>query len=249
MSSEIQLDVDNGVALLTLDAPDRRNALTPKMARSLADACDRIDGDATVGATIVRGSGGSFCAGADRATLAAVGDDPAGDEAYRDLESVYQAFARVGRLQMPTIAAVRGAAVGAGVNLLLATDLRIVAEDARIIPGFARIGLHPGGGHFTLVNRLAGREAAAALGLFGQEVDGARAVRIGLAWEAVSDSEVDDRARVLAQLVARDPELARRATHSFRTELGPPPVSWDAALELERGVQMWSLRRRDKDVL
>jgi enoyl-CoA hydratase len=247
MSSEIQLEVDDGVAVLTLNAPDRCNALTPEMARSMAEACDRIDGDATIGAMIVRGSGGSFCAGADRATLAAVGDDPAGDEAYRDLESVYQAFARVGTLRMPTIAAVRGAAVGAGVNLLLATDLRVVAEDARIIPGFARIGLHPGGGHFTLVNRLAGRETAAALGLFGQEVDGTRAAQLGLAWEAVPDTEVDDRARSLAQLVARDPELARRATHSFRTELGPPPVSWDAALELERGVQMWSLRRRDKD--
>jgi len=210
----------------------------------MADACEELDGDLSVGATIVRGSGGSFCAGADRSTLAEVGNDPASDDAFRSLDSVYQAFGRVGRLSMPTIAAVRGAAVGAGVNLLLATDLRIVARDARIIPGFARIGLHPGGGHFTLLNRLAGREVAAAAGLFGQEMSGERAANVGLAWEALPDEEVEGRALELAGIVARDPELARRATRSLRTELGPPAVSWDAALDLERGVQMWSLRRR-----
>lgn len=244
-ASEISVSVEAGVATLTLQAPERRNALTPAMAVAMADACEKLDRDSSVGVTIILGSGGSFCAGADRSTLADVGRDPARDEAYRALDSVYQAFGRVGRLLMPTIAAVRGVAVGAGVNLLLATDLRIVAQDARIIPGFARIGLHPGGGHFTLLNRLAGRETAAALGLFGQEISGKRAVDVGIAWEALPDEDVEPRARELAEIVALDPELARRATRSFRTELGPPAVSWDAALELERGVQMWSLRRRD----
>jgi enoyl-CoA hydratase len=244
-SSEIGVEIENGVAVLTLLAPERRNALTPAMAEAMAEACEAIDADLSVGATIVRGSGGSFCSGADRSTLAEVGRDPAGDESYRNLDSIYQAFGRVGQLSMPTIAAVRGAAVGAGVNLLLATDLRIVSRDARIIPGFARIGLHPGGGHFTLLNRIAGREVAAAVGLFGQEVSGQRAAEAGLAWEALPDDEVEARARDLANIVAADPDLARRATKSFRTELGPPAVSWEAALALERGVQMWSLQRRD----
>lgn len=245
--SEVQLRVEDGVATLTLQAPGRRNALTPGMARELAAACDEVDADLSVGATIVQGGGGAFCAGADRAVLAEAGKDPAAEGSFRDIESVYQAFGRVGRLGMPTIAAVRGAAVGAGVNLLLATDIRIVSRDARIIPGFARIGLHPGGGHFTLLNRLAGREVAAALGLFGLEISGDRAAEVGLAWQALADDEVEDRARELATVVARDPGLARRAARSFRTELGPPPVSWEAALDLERGVQMWSLRRRNLD--
>jgi enoyl-CoA hydratase len=243
--NEVEVNIEDGVATLVLQAPQRRNALTPAMAREMAAACEAIDADPTVGATVVVGSGGSFCAGADRSTLAEAGNDPAHEDSYRDLDSVYQAFGRVGRLTMPTIAAVRGAAVGAGVNLLLATDLRIVANDARIIPGFARIGLHPGGGHFTLLNRIAGREAAAAIGLFGQEVSGQRAAEVGLAWEALPDDQVEDRARELAAIVAGDPALARRATRSFRTELGPPGVSWEAALDLERGPQMWSLRRRE----
>ena len=92
----------------------------------------------------------------------------------------------------------RGAAVGAGLNLALATDLRIVSRTARLLPGFAQIGIHPGGGHFTLLNRVAGREAAAALGLFGEEVDGDRAVALGLAWAAYDDGDVQDRALALA---------------------------------------------------
>jgi enoyl-CoA hydratase len=90
-----------------------------------------------------------------------------------------------------------------------------------------------------------GREAAAAIGLFGAEVSGTRAAQLGLAWEAVDAAEVDARARELASTAARDPELARRVLGSLRRELDPPGVSWPAALELERGSQMWSLRRRN----
>ncbi len=129
-------------------------------------------------------------------------------------------------------------------NLFLAADLRIVAAETRLLAGFLRIGIHPGGGFFTLAGRLAGREATAAMGLFSQEVSGVDAVRLGLAWEAVPDDQVEARAAELAAVAARDPLLARRALASFRAELGPPAVSWPAALEMERGVQMWSQRRR-----
>jgi enoyl-CoA hydratase len=161
------------------------------------------------------------------------------------LGHTYQAFVRVGDLKPPSIAAVRGHAVGAGVNLMLATDLRIVAETARIITGFARIGLHPGGGHFALLGRLAGRETAAALGLFGEEIDGRRAAAAGLAWEALPESEVEPRAMEIALRIAVDPELARATAASLKMELGPPAIPWSAALEVERATQMWSLRRRD----
>ena len=112
------------------------------------------------------------------------------------------------------------------------------------LPGFAQIGIHPGGGHFTLLNRVAGREAAAALGLFGREVDGDRAVALGLAWAAYDDGEVEQEALELARRVATDPPLARRLVASFRRETAPGGMPWDVAVELERSPQMWSLRRK-----
>ena len=241
---EVLLERDGHVAVITLAAPERRNAFVPAMVRELLDACVAADADPEVGAVVLRAEGASFCAGAHRAVLAEAGRDPAAPDRYRDLGLTYSAFVRVGELQAPTIAAVRGHAVGAGVNLMLATDLRVIAETARVIAGFLRIGLHPGGGHFTLVGRLAGREAAAALGLFGQEIDGRRAVELGLAWEALPEERVEPRALEIAHGIASDPELARAAARSFRLELGPPMSTWPVALEAEKAVQMWSLRRR-----
>lgn len=242
--SEIRIEIDGNVAVLSLCAGDRRNALTPAMAAELAAACEEVDANRAVGAVVVRGEGGYFCAGAHRETLAGAEADPLSDPAHADLGIVYRSFARVGELEPPVVAAVRGGAVGAGVNLALAADLRIVATDAHLIPGFLRIGLHPGGGYFVLSGRAAGREATAAMSLFGEEVDGRRAAEIGLAWEAVADADVDSRAAELAARAARDPELARRAARSFRLELGPPAVPWPVALDAERAAQTWSLRRR-----
>lgn len=243
---EVTFEIEAGVAVITLDAPDRKNALTPEMAQALVEVCDEIDADHEVGAAVVRGASGTFCSGAHRDQLARAGHDPAEIQLYREMGSVYQSFARVGRLAVPTIAAVRGAAVGAGVNLMLATDLRIVAEDVRVLSGFQRIGITPGGGHVTLLGRTAGWEAAAAMALFSEEIDGRRAVEIGMAWESVPADAVDERAVELARRPAQDPELAREAVRIQRHELGPPSVSWPVALETERATQMWSLRRRQQ---
>lgn len=240
----INVAVDEGVATITLDSPGTRNALNPATSRELIAACDDVDADTSIGAVVVTGANGTFCSGAERDVLARAGEDPAEPERYGELGAVYDAFVRVGTLRPPTIAAVCGAAVGAGVNLLLATDLRIVAGDARIIAGFLRIGVHPGGGHFTLLGRLAGREAAAAISVFGTEVSGARAAELGLAWEALPAGDVLARAQELAKGPAKDPELARRAVASLRHELDAPGLSWPVAVEMERGTQMWSLRRR-----
>jgi enoyl-CoA hydratase len=129
----------------------------------------------------------------------------------------------------------------------MATDLRVVSSNARLISGFVRIGVHPGGGFFTLASRLGGREAAAALGVFSQEISGDRASSLSLAWEAVPDHQVEGRALELAAAAAQDPELIRMVISSFRAELGPPPVPWSAAIEMERGPQMWSQHRRRSD--
>jgi enoyl-CoA hydratase len=240
--SEVRLEVADGVATIMLSAPERRNALTAPLAREIVEACEAVDSNEAVGAAVVTGEGG-FCAGASRDLLRAATEDPTREPVRSELHLVYESFARVGRLTVPSIAAVTGAAVGAGVNLLLATDLRIVATDARIVTGFLRLGLHPGGGHFALLGRLADREAVAALGMFGEEIDGARACELGLAWQSLPEEQVLPRALELARRAARDPELARVMTESLRLELGPPGISWPAALEVETAAQAWSLRR------
>lgn len=242
--ADIRVEQEGGVARLVLDAPDRRNALTVEMAQAMVRACDDLDADPSVGAVVVCGAGEYFCAGGDRPTLAAAGEDPADPERYDGMGDIYRAFARVGELRAPTIAAIRGGAVGAGMNLAMATDVRIVARDAKLASGFIPIGLHPGGGHGVLLGRTGAREAAAALMLFGERVSGERFAELGMAWAAVDASEVEDVAMTLAARPGADPDLARRTAASMRMELGPPAMTWPAALQLERPEQMWSMRRK-----
>jgi enoyl-CoA hydratase len=242
--AEVLLEVDGGVAVVTLNAPARRNALTPAMASELISAFDEVDARPEVGALVVRAVGKSFCAGGDVATLTDAGRDPAAPDAYAGMSRIYDSFYRLGHVRVPTVAAVRGSAVGAGMNMLLAADLRIVADDARLLAGFLKRGMHPGGGHFVILSRLIGREAAAAMALFGEEIDGRRAVELGLAWESVDDAAVEDRALELARRVAADPELARVAVGNFRNEVVNGAVSWEVATQFERPAQMWSMRRQ-----
>jgi len=241
---QILLERRGGVAILTLNAPQRRNALTETMARELLEACQEIDDDREIGAVVLHGAGGYFCAGGDRAMLASVGVAPARDGAFSVLGGVYDSFRRVGSMEPPTIAAIQGGAVGAGLNLAMATDLRIVASDARLISGFMPIGLHPGGGHATLVGRAGGREVTNAMILFGESLSGQQCVDRGLAWEALPTGDVFARALELATRAAADPALSRRVARSVRLQGGPPVIGWDAALELERASQMWSMQRK-----
>ena len=241
----MQLDKQGGVAVFTVDNPDVKNGLTPEMGMQLSALCDEVDADPAIGAAVVRGAGGMFCSGADRRRWTP-GADQAEDTNYKELGAVYTAFKRVGGLQVPTIAAVRGAAVGAGLNLALATDLRVVAENARLLAGFLRIGLHPGGGYFTISSRTAGREATAAMGLFSEEVDGNRAVEIGLAWKAVPGRPGRGPGAGAGRPRREGPRARPRGgalvPRRGQTARGSP---WDAALHFERATQMWSMRRRE----
>lgn len=244
MSGTITYEADNGVGLLTVSHPGVKNALTIDMARRLSELCEQIDADPDIGCVVVRGAEGTFCSGADTRTWRGTYTDAMSDRAYLETDQMYGSFVRVGQLRMPTIAAVRGAAVGAGLNLALATDLRIVADDARLLAGFLNAGIHPGGGFFTIASRVAGREATAAMALFSEELSGVRAVEVGLAWQAVPDAQVEERALELAGRVAKDPLVARRVVRSFRLETDGAPLTWAAALEVERGVQIWTQNRR-----
>jgi len=235
----VEHQIVGGVARITLNNPERRNALTPQLADELVAILEVVDTDPSVGAVVLHGAGRGFCSGADVRTLDAAGSSPLSDEHYGALTAIYAAFTRFGTMSVPTIAAVTGAAVGAGLNLALAADLRIVAEDARLMSGFARIGIHPGGGHLHLLARLVGRDTVAAMALFSEEVSGLDAVRLGLAWRTLPADEVLAEAERLAATIADQPGLARALTQSLRLET-PGQVSWEAAVQIERAPQLRS---------
>ncbi|GAA1839199.1 enoyl-CoA hydratase [Pseudonocardia ailaonensis] len=241
-TTQIRLTVSDGLARITLDGPGTHNALDPESASALVAACDEVDADDTVGVAVITGANRTFCSGAVRDFLTGIGERPA-DVGYDLMGTVYRAFERVGRLAVPTVARIEGAAVGAGLNLALATDLRIATEDALLRSGFARLGIHPGGGHLHLLERAAGRQTAAAMGVFARSLRGREAKARGLVWDAVGPDALDPAVDEACAALRADPPLARAIKKSL--ELTTSPVErWSAATEVERARQLWSLGRR-----
>lgn len=236
----VRLSVSDGTATLVLDAPRRRNAIDVDLALTIVGLCDEIDSNPAIGAVIIRAEGPAFCSGADRRLLARIAGDPTEDANYQDLATIYAAFLRVAALAPPTIALIQGPAVGAGLNLAMSTDVRVVAPEARLISGFLPLGVHPGGGHYTMLTKLLGAEGSAAMGLFGEEVAGEECVRRGLAWSIVPSSELEAEGRRLAAVPAGRPQLARRATRSHRHQADAPWLPREVAVQAEQSVQMWS---------
>jgi enoyl-CoA hydratase len=236
----------DGVARIILNNPRRKNAITLAMAADIAAFCDRIESDPSIGAVVVDAKGGYFCSGADTRDLASSSADPASPEAVQRTSAVYGAFVRVGSLPVPTIAVVTGGAVGAGLNLAMAADIMVVTPDTVLDSGFSARGIHPGGGHISLLGRALGWSGAVALAACGQSLTGTEAVERGLAYTAVAAEDIPNTVDGLVRTAAADPELTRRIMTSARLELGPPAVSWSSALEIERGVQMWSMSRKGK---
>jgi len=227
------------VAVLTLDDPDRRNALTTGLVDEIVATVDELEGDDGVGALVVTGAPPAFCSGAD---VGALGAMTGGDRDRDALPSVYEGFLRVHRCTLPTVAAVNGAAVGAGMNLALACDVRVASPAARFDCRFARIGLHPGGGHTRLLTEAVGPQAAAAMVLAGEAPDGERATEIGLAWRCVdAGALVEEAARLAARAADVPRELARRVKASLRET--PLLASLDDAVTLELERQRWSFEQ------
>jgi enoyl-CoA hydratase len=226
--------VAGGVAWITLADPDRRNILSGPLVGELTVAFDRLEARDDVAAAVITGAGKAFCAGADLGDLqAAAGGDTAG------VETVYKGFLRVRDSPLVTIAAVNGPAVGAGLNLALACDVRLAARSAWFDTRFLRIGLHPGGGHLWLLERAVGPQTAAAMALLGLTLGGDEAARLGLAWRCVPDDELPAVAGELAARVAGvDVALARRAKESLR-DVARQTHAQALAAETER--QFWSL--------
>ena len=246
-SAPILVRFEDGIGHLTLNNPGRKNAITADMAHQIERFCARVDEDQDIGAVIVDARGDYFCSGADIRDLAAAAANPASTDSLRRTSALYSAFVRIGLLPVPTVAVVVGGAVGAGLNLALACDVLLVTPDAVLESGFLGRRIHPGGGHFSLLGRTLNRQQAIAVGALGAALSGTAAVRLGLAWAAYPGDEITVRARELVWLSAEDPALSRRVKLSADLELGPTAVPWLAALEVERGAQMWSFGRKGEE--
>jgi len=158
------------------------------------------------------------------------------------LGETYAGFLALADAPVPTIAAVAGAAIGAGVNLPLACDVVIAGESARFDPRFLDVGIHPGGGHLWRLAQRVGPQGAAALVLCGDTLTGPEAVTHGLAWRCVPGGEVLPAALTLARRAAsRSPELVRRTKQTLRATTGYAQAREAAAVELE--AQQWSVEQ------
>ncbi|MGH3613758.1 MAG: enoyl-CoA hydratase [Pseudonocardia sp.] len=190
MATSLRTEITERVAVLTVSDPARRNAMDLELSGKLVDAVRTAVADEGVGAIVITGEEPAFCAGGDLTELAKA------DSAT--LHAVYGGFLAVANCPLPTIAAVNGAAIGAGLNLALACDLRLAGPGARFEARFLPLGLHPGGGYTWMVQRALGPQAAAALTLFGEVFDATEAERVGLVHR-----RVDDVAAAAVELAAR----------------------------------------------
>lgn len=236
MTETVLYTVTDRVALITVNDPDRRNAVTDEMSAGLRAAVERAEADADVHAVVITGAGKAFCAGADLSAL--------GVAAEEGLLRIYDGFLAVGNCTLPTIAAVNGAAVGAGLNLALAADVRIAGPAAMFDPRFQKLGIHPGGGATWMLHRGVGPQVARAALLFGMRFDAQSAVTHGLALSVADDAVAA--ALELAKGPASAPRevvLATKAT--MRATATPGSVDTDlhhSAMRTELGPQATSIQ-------
>ncbi|PRC41320.1 enoyl-CoA hydratase [Mycobacterium sp. ITM-2017-0098] len=235
MSDLVLTQVTDRVALITVNDPDRRNAVTAEISAALRAAVDAAEANPDVHAVVITGAGKAFCAGADLTAL--------GEAAEDGLRVIYDGFLAVADCTLPTIAAVNGAAVGAGLNLALAADVRIAGPAAVFDPRFQKLGIHPGGGATWMLQRLVGPQVARASLLFGMRFDADAAVRHGLALEIADDPVAAALALASGPASApRDVVLATKA--SMRATANPGTVDLDQhrlAVDVEIGPQAASI--------
>jgi enoyl-CoA hydratase len=229
----VRLERDGNVAVVVLDDPARRNALSFEVTTQLAAAVEEAAADPAVGALVLTATPPAFCAGGSVDDLL---------EPRASLREMYAGFLALTRLAIPSVAAVNGPVIGAGVNLPLACDVILASPKARFDPRFMDLGIHPGGGHLWRMQRLVGRQAAAALVIFGESLSGEDAARVGLAWRCVDDDELLATAVALARRAADRPrELVARAKAVLDASAGVD-TSADA-FELEFPHQDWSMQQ------
>ena len=235
-SNLVLYSADNRIAVITVNDPDRRNAVTDAMSAGLRAAVDRAEADPEVHAVVITGAGKAFCAGADLSALGAAAEE--------GLLRIYDGFMAVANCKLPTVAAVNGAAVGAGLNLALAADVRIAGPHAMFDPRFQKLGIHPGGGATWMLQRGVGPQVARAALLFGMRFDAEAAVTHGLALR-VADDPVAAAVELAGGPASAPREVVLATKATMRATAAPGAVDTDlhrAALQAELGPQAASIQ-------
>ncbi|HJM28044.1 MAG: enoyl-CoA hydratase-related protein [Acidimicrobiales bacterium] len=231
----IKIEVSGGVAILTLNDPDKRNAINLKMNDEICDALDDLESSEDVGCLIVTGSGKAFCAGADLGDLLAARE-------RENIQDIYRGFLRIADSSLPTIAAVNGAAVGAGMNMALACDLILAGESSRFDSRFLAIGIHPGGGHTWRLRSRTNDQVMRAMVLFGEILNSSEAERIGLVWKVSPDDLLlEDAHEIASRTSYYSKDLTKATKEAFqglplidnsqdavRHEVGPQILSMES---------------------
>ena len=231
--SYVMIDTSDGVAQLTLNDPAKRNAVSEAMNAEISAALDELEADPEIGALVITGAGKGFCAGADLDDLLAAEST--------GITRIYEGFLRVAHSPLATVAAVNGAAVGAGMNMVLACDIVLAARDrARFDSRFLQIGLHPGGGHTWRLRHMTDRTTAMAMVIFGEVLSADDAHRRGLAWEVADDDDLLARAHELAARAAAQPKELVARTKATILSLDEITDS-SAAVDHELHPQLWSM--------
>ncbi len=201
----------DGVAVLTLDNPDQRNAMSDQMTASWVRAIDALAADRTVRAVVVTGAGSAFCSGGNTSWIAS--EPHATVDELRDrMMPFYRAWLSIRRLEVPTIAAVNGPAIGAGLCLALACDLRYAAAGARLGAPFVKLGMHAGMAGTYLLPNVVGEAHARDLLLTGRVVDAEEALRLGLVSRVIEPATFLDEVLATAEGIAATAPIASRLT-------------------------------------
>lgn len=247
MAHDLLLDrQSDAITIIRLNRPDARNALTMDMARRLTALLDEVEADTTCRVVILAAEGPGFCAGLDLKTSLSGDDAPAGAIDWMTLQEVFaDLMRRINSLRQPVIAAVQGAAVGAGFGLALASDIRIAAANAKFLVGAVKVGLSAGEcGISYHLPRLIGAGRAFEVMLTGRPVAAEEALSFGLVTDVVPPENLLDRALVTARAITENaPYSIKHSKQIMWSNL--EASSLDAAIELENHVQVVALLSED----
>ena len=240
MSQELLSHAEGRVHRLMLNRPERRNALTPALARELADEMDRLEDEGSAQVIVLSGAGGHFCAGLDLHWLRGLGEIPDTAVLQHGLSDFQSAVLAVVRSSAPVLAVLRGSVAGFGLDLALACDMRLAAAGATFTSAFARMGLVPDGGSTFTLPRLLGVGHALRFLMAGETLDAARARAIGLVDDVSPDAELDAEVNRLAQaLTGAAPSSLRTIKRLVR---GAEVGALEQALSAEGAAQLQALR-------
>lgn len=239
MSEFVQVEIADGVATLTLDAPDTRNALAhDAQYASIEAACHRVEADLSVRAVVLTGAGTAFCAGGDIKAMVTRSADPAlepVDDRYHYKHGIHRIPIALFNIEVPVIAAINGPAIGAGLDLALMCDIRIAGASAKFAESFVKLGIIPGDGGAFLLQKVVGISKAAELTFTGRTILPAEALACGLVSEVVPDDQLLPRARALAAEIAQNPPQALRMAKRLLREAQTARL--ETVLELSAAFQ------------